>query len=140
LHWLRGWRLVLVAVQSYMHEHGLVAARLAFAKRYYDQAIETTSEAFIPAKLALLKLQHHATLRTVAKMVVRHITGSDFGVTDTAAQAVNPRLHPRRHPPPTDGNTNAAKTSERCVEIPGRRDANAGAPVRARLNGLRLGR
>lgn len=43
---------------GYMHEHGLgVNKDLHLAKRYYDLAAETSTEAFVPVALALVKLR-----------------------------------------------------------------------------------
>uniref|UniRef100_A0A915D677 Ribosomal protein S5 C-terminal domain-containing protein n=1 Tax=Ditylenchus dipsaci TaxID=166011 RepID=A0A915D677_9BILA len=43
---------------GYMHEHGLgVNKDLHLAKRYYDLAAETSTEAFVPVALALVKLK-----------------------------------------------------------------------------------
>ena len=46
-----------------MHEHGLGLPKdLHLAKRYYDMVLSSDPKAWVPVKLALLKLQAHAWL------------------------------------------------------------------------------
>ena len=41
-----------------MHENGVAVAQdFHMAKRYYDLALETNAEAYLPVKLSLLKLR-----------------------------------------------------------------------------------
>src|SRR5688572_23949988 len=56
-HSLRVTNRIGVFAYSYMHEKGLgVPKDYSLAKRYYDQALESDPEAFVPVRLALLRL------------------------------------------------------------------------------------
>jgi len=69
-----------------------------------------------------------------------HITGSELRRHRHRARQVTPPYTRAVIAPPADGNTNAAKTSDAAVEIPGRREQTRARRVRARLIGLRMGR
>jgi SEL1 protein len=53
---------------GWMHEHGLAVSQdFHMAKRYYDLALETNSEAYLPVKLALIKLRARSYWNTLTR-------------------------------------------------------------------------
>ena len=59
---------------GWMHENGLAVEQdFHMAKRYYDLALETNSEAYLPVKLALIKLRARSYWNTLTRGKVNSI-------------------------------------------------------------------
>ncbi len=59
---------------GWMHENGIAAEQdFHMAKRYYDLALETNSEAYLPVKLALIKLRARSCWNTLTRGKVNSI-------------------------------------------------------------------
>jgi SEL1 protein len=59
---------------GWMHEHGLAVTQdFHMAKRYYDRALETSPEAYLPVKLALIKLRARSYWNTLIRGKINSI-------------------------------------------------------------------
>ncbi|VDD82213.1 unnamed protein product [Mesocestoides corti] len=75
---------------GYMHEQGLGFKRdLYLAKRFYDMAAETSSDAQIPAALALVKLSFHFALDFLRKAPIIRWIADLFSSSSDGATARN---------------------------------------------------
>ena len=63
---------------GWMHENGLgVEQDFHLAKRFYDQALETNQESYLPVKLSLLKLRARSAWNTISGGEVKGIQADD---------------------------------------------------------------
>lgn len=77
---------------GWMHENGIgVDQDFHLAKRFYDQALETNQEAYLPVKLSLLKLRMRSLWNTFTNGHVNSIQ-SDPGKLDQRGRIIN-RCH-----------------------------------------------
>ena len=107
-----------------MHEHGLGLPKdLHLAKRYYDMALSTDPKAFVPVKLALLKLKAHKWLAEKAE-------GSRAAAAAAAAARVAADVVALFAPPPGARGSADALASGREPKQKGRsRDVPDGRPL-----------
>jgi hypothetical protein len=112
---LRGWEssfahsrsFLLFSLSSYMHEHGLGTGTPDFhlAKRYYDQCLESDSDALVPVKLALAKLYAHSYWRDLvgdgetAQATTAASTGDASSPSSTKPSSSSPSTPPTKPQP-----------------------------------------
>lgn len=102
---------------GWMHENGIgIEQDFHLAKRFYDQALETNTEAYLPVKLSLAKLRIRSWWNGVSGGKINSIRdepGAYFLVPSVLSVSTNIRLqHPRNPAPSANGSTTFSRQTQ----------------------------